>query len=457
MVRVLALLLVVEAAVVVAIWDPSDWRPLSLLLVLALCVVVAELGGVMIRGIAVSSSLLALLLAMTLLGPVPAAALGTGAALLDRTIFGKPAAVAVINVFVFSTICLAGGLAIEVLGRDIPGVVFGVGLMVLLLNFVLVAGLRRIATGESVRRAFADTFIPTVPYHVVGATLAAAAVQAHGAGRMPALAGAVLALLVSELLLRSVAASHSRADELVAVSKERADLLQASLTAEEAERAWIASRLHDETLQTLAIVEQDLAEAAGDHAAVIDVARSGLRAVMRDLRQTLAHVHPAAMEETGLEPALRAYAAQMARRGPEFRVTVDPAVGGAQDGLLYGLARELMLNAAKHASAQLVEVLVERDSDTIMLAVADDGVGFGSGSSAAVGHVGLATARRRARAAGGELSVHSVPGTGSTVVVRIPPRQSVITVTGRGFGPAGERVGQREAAAMAGPIEPRLG
>ena len=416
--RLVCALLVIEALVIALIWDPSDWRSVPLLLVLAGCVVLSELGGVMIRGIAVSSSLLALLLAMTLLGPVPAAVLGGGVAVIDRAIYRKPVTIALINVFVFVAISLVGGLTIDAVGRDVPAAVFGVGLGVLALNFLLVAGLRRLATGASLRRAVSDTFLPTVPYQVVGVTLAAAAVQAHEAGGMPALAGVVLALLVSELLLRSVAASHSRADELVAVSQERADLLQASLKAEETERAWIAARLHDDTLQELAIVEQDLAEA--DELPEVAAARRRLRAAMVDLRRTLAHAHPAAMADAGLEQALRAYATQMSRRGPDFHVLVDPLVGEHQDALLYSLARELMLNAAKHAGARRVDVIVEQTADAIRLVVTDDGVGFDPERPAGVGHVGLATARSRTRAAGGDMPRESRAGEGTTVSLQVP-------------------------------------
>ena len=429
----LCALVAAEAMVIVAIWDTSHWQPIPLLLVLAACVVVAEFGGVMIRGMAVSSSLLALLLTMALLGPVPAAALGGGVALLDRAIYRKPAFSALVNVFVFVAIGLAGGLAIEALvgsrprspGEALSVAVFGVGIGVYALNFLLVAGHRRLTTGGSLREAFRSTFMPTFPYQVVGIALAAAAVQAHAAGGTPALAGAVVALLVSELLLRSVAASQSHADELLAVSQERSDLLHASLIAEETERAWIAARLHDETLQTLAIVEQDLAD-ADDDAAAIAAARRGLRAATHDLRQTLAHVHPAALDDAGLEPALRAYASQMGRRGPAFSVAVDPAVGRAQHALLYSLARELMLNAAKHAAAATVEVVVRLEEDAIRLGVSDDGRGFDPTTRAGVGHVGLATARRRTRAAGGDLEIESRPGEGTRVDLRLPLRETVV-------------------------------
>jgi signal transduction histidine kinase len=421
-------LLALELAVIALTWSPWHPQPVGLVLVLLGCVLVGELGGVVIGGITVSSSLLVLLLAMALLGPVPAAMLGVLAVLVDQAMYRKPAHVVLANVLVFSVLCFGGGKAIEALVGSEPGdagqalapAVFVVGIGVCLLNFVFIAGFRRIATGASFREAAATALLPTLPYSVVGVTLAAGAVQAHVSAALPALAGVVLALLVSELLLRSIAASCSRADELIELGREREELLRASLTAEATERAWIAEQLHDETLQQIALVEQELAEAGGDETAAIASARRGLAAAIGDLRRTLAHAHPTAVADVGLEQALRAYADQVCRRGPSCHVHVDPGIDRAGHALLYSLMRELLANAVRHGRPDNVTVTVRRTIDRVTLTVTDDGVGFDPGTRPVAGHVGLATIYGRARAAGGSSTVISAPGEGTTASVELP-------------------------------------
>lgn len=427
MITLSLVLLALEACLVGVLWVPSDWHPLGLLAVLASFVFLSEVGGVYIRGIFVSSSSVGLLLAMALLGPVPAAALGAATGLVDRFVYKLPTWAVLSNTFMFSTFCLVGGLLFEVF-EDVRAdsasgqltVVFGVGIAVTVVNFAILIALRRLRPGTPLGPAIRRTYLPSLPYQIVSVTLAAAAAHVYTTTGLPMIAAIMGALLVSEALLRTVGSSLQRADELIDLSREREELLRASLIAEETERAWIAEHLHDETLQRIAVVEQDLADAHGNETAAISSAREGLTSAIGDLRRTLAHAHPIAMAEVGLEQALRVYADQVCRRGPECRVNVDRGIDRANHAILYSLMRELLVNAVKHGRPEHVTVTINRAVGQLTLTVTDDGVGFDPEAPPVVGHMGLAATYGRARAAGGSCVVTSAPGAGTTVEVELP-------------------------------------
>jgi signal transduction histidine kinase len=189
-------------------------------------------------------------------------------------------------------------------------------------------------------------------------------------------------------------------------------------------RADIAQRLHDEALQSLLAARQYLASFPGEDRSVLH-ARAAVTRAMRELRAAVSELHPAVAEGTGVREAIDALVrAQSARGG--FTATVD--VGTEADStsapLLLTLMRELLTNVAEHARAHTARVRLRREGDILELEVADDGVGIPPGRLAealAEGHIGLASARRRAEAAGGSLTIESAPGAGTRVLLRLPP------------------------------------
>jgi len=79
-----------------------------------------------------------------------------------------------------------------------------------------------------------------------------------------------------------------------------------------------------------------------------------------------------------------------------------------------------MTNVARHARATRVDVLLERLGDRVVLVVEDDGAGFETGTVLAGDHFGLLGMRERAESLGGNLTVESTPGSGTTIVVEVP-------------------------------------
>jgi two-component system, NarL family, sensor kinase len=88
---------------------------------------------------------------------------------------------------------------------------------------------------------------------------------------------------------------------------------------------------------------------------------------------------------------------------------------------LYRIAQEALQNVAKHAAARAAGLLFTVEPDTATLCVIDDGIGFDP-STRPLGSesYGLASMAWRAELVGGDLTVASRPGRGTTVTARVP-------------------------------------
>ncbi len=210
-------------------------------------------------------------------------------------------------------------------------------------------------------------------------------------------------------------------------------LLRKTLTVQEEERRRLSRELHDETSQVLSalIMNVDLLESQApvdeDARARIAAVKSLAEEAARNLDRMLLELRPALLDELGLIPALRWYAAQM---GDVWGFPVE--FEGAKLGRLpdhievaaFRIVQEAVSNAARHARPSRVKVRVGLRDRRLHLEVEDDGVGFDVMEVAARARtgeaVGLEGMRERAEIAGGVFRVDSVPGRGTRVVAEIP-------------------------------------
>lgn len=180
------------------------------------------------------------------------------------------------------------------------------------------------------------------------------------------------------------------------------------------ERADVAAHLHDSVLQTLALLQKN----AGDSAAVATLARRQ----ERDLRAWL--YGDEGQHGDTLVAALRLAAAEVedAHQVPVEVVGVGDAVLDAGVSALARAAREAMVNAAKHAGVDRIDVYAESDGRTVEVFVRDRGVGFDP-TSVAEDRLGLrGSIVGRVERHGGTVDVRSAPGEGTEIAMRLPLR-----------------------------------
>ncbi|MEE8353393.1 MAG: HAMP domain-containing protein [Dehalococcoidales bacterium] len=222
-------------------------------------------------------------------------------------------------------------------------------------------------------------------------------------------------------------------EELRRREQMRGRLLEATISAQEAERRRIARELHDQTGQSLTslMIGLRMLETNSNGQAGKKIAE------MRQLTgQTLAGVHrlaldlrPSSLDDLGLISALEQYVKEYPDK---YGVEADfHAIGFDNRRLLprteitiYRIVQEALTNVAKHASATKVSVLMEIRQASIVAIVEDNGHGFSVPgvltSTSDEGKLGLHGMQERAALIDGLLTVESTPGAGTTVFAEIP-------------------------------------
>ena len=141
---------------------------------------------------------------------------------------------------------------------------------------------------------------------------------------------------------------------------------------------------------------------------------------VEDLREISRGLHPAALSKGGLAPALRT----LARRSAvpvEVRVNTTSRYPPTVETAAYFVVAEALTNAAKHANASTVDVVVDEKDGTLWVRTSDDGVG---GADARRGS-GLTGLRDRIEALGGSIATTSPIGVGTTIEVSLPIDQQI--------------------------------
>ena len=188
------------------------------------------------------------------------------------------------------------------------------------------------------------------------------------------------------------------------------------------ERRRIERNLHDGVQARLVALGIDLGMAEAmlpdrpDEArTLVGAAREKNRASIAELREIGRGLHPAVLEDRGLDAALSAVVSASPvpiRLRCALAVTLPPAVEEAA----YFIVSEAVSNILKHASARTGSVEVESDARTLRITVHDDGYG---GADVARG-TGLAGIEARVRALDGTLRVASPPGGPTVLAVELP-------------------------------------
>jgi PAS domain S-box-containing protein len=222
--------------------------------------------------------------------------------------------------------------------------------------------------------------------------------------------------------------------------RARREFLSRLVFAQEDERRRIAREMHDqfgEHLTALALRIRLLNDAAGDRpdlGAHIETMKTIAQRLDHDVEQLVWQLRPTALDDLGLRSALANYVQDWsARVGIAARLhttgLMDDRLPPDVETALYRIAQEALTNVAKHASASNVEVILERRTDSVLLIVEDDGVGFDPAAreTSAEGF-GLVSMRERAALVGATLEIESSSGNGTAILVRLPTS----TIVGQG-------------------------
>ena len=229
-------------------------------------------------------------------------------------------------------------------------------------------------------------------------------------------------------------------DQLEQSRREQAMII---LQAQEEERRRIARELHDETSQRLTallihteVLNQRLAAAPA--ASLFSPTRTQLEegfATLTELTQSTLdtirvlaqQLRPSVLDDLGLEAALR-WLAEDSQQRFYLTVTVQVIIEDAApdhsplpsvyETTIFRVAQESLTNAARHAHAQHVSLMLTYQQREITLKITDDGCGF-EPCHVKTG-LGIRGMRERAELLEGTITLQSSPGQGTTVQAVFP-------------------------------------
>jgi two-component system, NarL family, sensor histidine kinase UhpB len=217
---------------------------------------------------------------------------------------------------------------------------------------------------------------------------------------------------------------------LARLEEERRQAGRAVLRAQEQERSRIAQDLHDEVNQALTAILLRLSATIGD-------APWGLRSELQETQELVSQamdellalarqLRPTALDDHGLVAALAGQVSDFGQRTgmqAHFHHHGEvPTLSVEEQLVIFRVTQESLSNIAKHANAHDVDVELSFVGRTV-LRVRDDGGGFTAPSSqrrngrirGRPGGLGLNGMRERALLVGGNLTIFTAPGEGTTI------------------------------------------
>ena len=201
---------------------------------------------------------------------------------------------------------------------------------------------------------------------------------------------------------------------------------------QEGERRAIARELHDEASQSLTALKVGLSlvekEIETPESLLVHLAELKQLAdnIMEALHRLAMGLRPASLDYLGLVVALEQLVKENDRRydmDVHFKAVNFPPEVRLPDTVeisVYRVVQEALTNAARHANARNIDVILEYRAEKIVLLVEDNGIGFNLSQVPQTGHLGLIGMQERAQMIGATLHIESEPGCGTIIVMEVP-------------------------------------
>lgn len=194
----------------------------------------------------------------------------------------------------------------------------------------------------------------------------------------------------------------------------------------EHERRYFGLELHDDICQQIVAIGMHSDMLAGrlkktDRKAASDIQNLSkmLGQMLERTRELSRGLHPTGLESEGLVPALKALANQASLklecvvkcRRPDLPLRKDASLQ------LYRIAQEALSNALRHSKAQHVEIGLREEAGSLVLTVADDGIGIAENTRMSLGFRSMS---HRASLIGATLAVEELRPHGTVVSCSLP-------------------------------------
>jgi putative nucleotidyltransferase with HDIG domain len=216
----------------------EEWQPLTLVILVLALTLVGDWLSIETPAGQLSCSLVATVLAMSLLGPVPAMAFSIAAVIVTSGAGRLSPHLWLNNLATFAFVPFVGGLLVRTFAGDVHTlrnphitqsvivglVVLGVFIVTVGLNFALFAADKYVEEGRSLIRQVRELFLPLLPGQLAAGMLATTLAVGYLSVGLPMLLGSIAVLLILRYLTAALLRSEVRADQLEARSIQLASL-----------------------------------------------------------------------------------------------------------------------------------------------------------------------------------------------------------------------------------------
>lgn len=237
-------------------------------------------------------------------------------------------------------------------------------------------------------------------------------------------------LIILSLSILTVYLQFSRR-QLKQARESQLQLSGLLINAQEMERRRLASELHDDFSQRVALLALGLENASEALSDSSEAAKRQLHELYdsaselgADLHTVSHRLHPSALESLGLAPGVDVLCKEFtARQGIQVDFSSEniPRVVSPSVALcLFRIVQEGLQNLKKHSGASQAQVSLRKDGDRLLLSVCDEGSGFDTKEMRNKVGLGIPSMGERVRLLGGHFEIQSEPGKGTRIKVCVP-------------------------------------
>jgi PAS domain S-box-containing protein len=234
-----------------------------------------------------------------------------------------------------------------------------------------------------------------------------------------------------------VVLAHEDVTEIKRAEEELRRLAGRLLALQDEERRRIARELHDSTAQNLVALafnldrlERRASADEGMKAAVLADSRALIDRSLKELRTLSYLLHPPALDDAGLVPAIRSFVDGFSRRSG---IKVEMKLPGRMarlprdaESAIFRIVQEALANVHRHSGSATAAVRLRRSRQRVVLEIVDRGAGIAGMINDARGAemhslgVGIPGMQARLRQLNGDLEIQSAAGQGTTIRAVVP-------------------------------------
>ncbi|HNC42963.1 MAG TPA: triple tyrosine motif-containing protein, partial [Acidobacteriota bacterium] len=201
------------------------------------------------------------------------------------------------------------------------------------------------------------------------------------------------------------------------------------IESQEIERKRIAAEMHDSLGQHLLVIKNwavlglTLSPSDAPNRSQLDEISETATTALKEVRQIVYDLRPYQLDKIGLTKTLGFMIEQVAESADLHRTSrldnIDGWFSSDQEIIFYRIVQECLNNIVKHAQASSVQILIKHERNEVVLTVTDDGCGFEINSRVkSASGFGLTGLIERVQMLGGELTLDSAPGQGTSLTIR---------------------------------------